>query len=72
LQTEITLLCSAPGIVDLAAAGVYNDAQIQGAYPVTKEEWKADPSYFCFISRSSGDVMTGSVAVPPVPPATNG
>lgn len=68
LQAEIGLLCSAPGVVDLAAAGVYNDAQVQGAYPVTNEEWKADPSYYCFISRSSGEPMTGSVAAPPIVP----
>lgn len=68
LATQISLLCSAPGVVDLAAAGAYNDAQIQGSYPVTEEQWDADPSYYCFVSRSSGEPLTGSVAVPQVAP----
>jgi hypothetical protein len=70
LQTQISLLCSAPGVVDLAAAGVYSDVQIQGSYPVTEEQWDADPSYYCFVSRSSGEPLTGSVAVPPPAPVT--
>jgi hypothetical protein len=68
LQAQISLLCSAPGVVDLAAAGVYTDAQIQGSYPVTEEQWDRDPSYYCFVSRSSGEPLTGSVAIPRVEP----
>ncbi len=68
LAAQISLLCSAPGVVDLAAAGVYSDAQIQGSYPVTAEQWDADPSYYCFVSRSSGEPLTGSVAIPRVAP----
>jgi hypothetical protein len=67
LQAQIAILCSARGIIDLAAAGAYTDAQIQGAYPVTEEQWDADPSYYCFVSRSSGESLTGSVAVPQAP-----
>jgi hypothetical protein len=70
LQAQISLLCSAPGVVDLAAAGAYSDAQIQGSYPVTEEQWELDPSYYCFVSRSSGEPLTASVAVPrTAPPA---
>jgi hypothetical protein len=77
LDAQISLLCSAPGVVDLAAAGAYSDAQIQGSYPVTEEQWDADPSYYCFVSRSSGEPLTGSVAIPrqpaePVQPAPEG
>ena len=68
LKAQISLLCSAPGVVDLAAAGVYNDAQIQGSYPVTAEQWDADPSYYCFVSRSSGEPLTGTVAIPRAAP----
>ena len=67
LQAQISLLCSAPGVVDLAAAGAYTDAQFQGSYPVTEEQWNEDPSYYCFVDRSSGEPMTVSVAVPPPP-----
>ncbi len=70
LQAQMALLCAAPGVIDLAAAGVYNDAQVQGSFPVTPDEWaKGQHDYFCFVSRSSGQPLTGSVAVPPPAPA---
>lgn len=68
LAAQIPLLCSAPGVIDLAAAGAYSDMQIQGSYPVTEEQWDADPSYYCFVSRSSGEPLTSSVAIPRVAP----
>lgn len=70
LAAQISILCSAPGVVDLAAAGAYSDAQIQGSYPVTEAQWDADPSYYCFVSRSSGEPLTGSVAIPRAAPVT--
>lgn len=69
LQAQISLLCSAPGVVDLAAASPYTDAQFQGSYPVTEEQWQEDPTYYCFVNRSSGEPLTGSVAVPQQPAA---
>ena len=70
LQAQISLLCAAPGVLDLGAAGQYADAQVQGSYPVTAEQWTAGQhDYFCFISRSSGQPLTGSVAVPKAAPA---
>lgn len=64
LQAQISLRCSAPGVLDLAAAGAYTDAQLQGSYPVTDAQWDAGQhDYFCFVSRSSGQPLTGSVAV---------
>lgn len=69
LAARITLLCSAPGVVDLATAGGIGDAQVQGAYPATEEQWDADPSYYCFFSRASGEPLTVSVAIPPVAPS---
>ena len=66
LQTQISLLCGAPGVLDLAAAGRYADAQVQASYPVTEAEWTAGQhDYFCFISRSSGQLLTGSLAAAP-------
>jgi hypothetical protein len=67
LATQISLLCSAAGVVDLDAARAYSDAQIEGSYPVTEEQWDADPSYYCFVSRSSGEPLTGSIATPVTP-----
>ncbi|MEO6115677.1 MAG: hypothetical protein ABIP33_04775 [Pseudolysinimonas sp.] len=71
LQAQISLLCAAPGVINLAAAGAYSDAQVQGSYPVNEDEWaNGEHDYFCFVSRMSGQPLTGSVAVPPPAPAT--
>jgi hypothetical protein len=64
LQGQISLLCSAAGVIDYAAARAYTDVQVQGSYPMTEEQWETDPSYYCFVSRSSGEPLTTSVAVP--------
>jgi hypothetical protein len=70
LQGQLSLLCTAPGVVDLAAAGQFTDVQFQGSYPATQEQWDAgDRSYYCFVSRSSGEPLTGSLAIPQAPPA---
>lgn len=68
IASEIGLLCSAPGVVDFGAAAPFTDLQIQGAYPVSGEQWAAgNRDYFCFASRSSGEQLTGSVAGTPAP-----
>lgn len=69
LQAQISLLCAAPGVINLAAAGAYSDAQVQGSYAVTEQEWAdGQHDYFCFVSRKSGQPLTGSVALPHTPP----
>lgn len=71
LQSQISLLCAAPGVIDLAAAGAYSDAQVQGSYAVDDQQWaEGEHDYFCFVSRSSGQPLTGSVAVPHTAPVT--
>ena len=71
LQAQMSLLCAAPGVINLAAAGAYSDAQVQGSYAVTEDEWaQGEHDYFCFVSRKSGQPLTGSVAVPRAAPAT--
>lgn len=63
LQAQINLLCTATGVIDLSTAGAYNDIQFQAAYPVTEKEWTSGyHDYFCFVNRSSGGPITGSVA----------
>lgn len=65
LSGQINALCSAPGVIDLAAAGGYSDLQVQGSYPVTEEQWAAGAHYyFCFVSLASGEPITASVAGP--------
>ncbi|MHB1171031.1 MAG: hypothetical protein ACYCZY_00755 [Lacisediminihabitans sp.] len=69
LQTQINLLCTAPGVINLAAAGAYSDIQFVASYPATDQQWAdGDRSYFCFLTRSSGQPITGSVAVPQAAP----
>ena len=66
IAAEIGLLCSAPGVVDFGAAAPFTDLQVQGAYPVSGEQWAAgNRDYFCFASRSSGEPLTTSVATAP-------
>lgn len=64
LQAQISLLCGAPGVIDLVAASQFLDVQVQGSFPVTEEQWdEGQQDYFCFVSRSSGEVLTGTLAV---------
>jgi hypothetical protein len=66
LQAQINLLCTAPGVINLAAAGAYTDIQFQGAYAADAKEWMSGQhDYFCFVTRSSGQPLTASVATPP-------
>jgi hypothetical protein len=63
LASQINVLCSRPGVLNLGAAGQYDDAQVQGSYPVTDKQWKSGQrSYYCFVSRASGQPITGSLA----------
>lgn len=70
LQKRINLLCTPPTIINYAAAGAFPDVQVAASYPATEEEWDAGARhYFCFVSRSSGEPLTASIAVPQVAPA---
>ena len=54
---------AAPGVIDLAAASRYTDAQLEASYPVSAAQWDAgDHWYYCFVTRSSKQPLTGSVA----------
>jgi hypothetical protein len=66
LQAQITLLCTAPGVLNLATAGAYSDIQFQAAYAANADEWKSGQhDYFCFVNRSGADPITGSIAGTP-------
>ena len=70
LAAQMLLLCSGPGVLNLSAAGGLTDIVVQGAFPVSAEAWdEGEQDYFCFVSRSSGEPLTGSLAVPVAPPA---
>jgi hypothetical protein len=65
LASEINLLCSAPGVIDLAAARAFPDLQVQGSFPVTDEQWTGGQRhYYCFVSRAGGEPLTATVAGP--------
>ncbi|BDZ45289.1 septum formation family protein [Naasia aerilata] len=63
LTAQLNLRCTAPEVLDLGAAGAYADVQFQASYPAGEEQWRSgDRAYFCFVSRSSGQPLTGSIA----------
>jgi hypothetical protein len=63
ILSQIYLWCSAPGVLDGDAASGYSDLQVQGTYPVSEEQWNdGQRSYYCFVNRSSGEPLTGSIA----------
>ncbi|MEO6942144.1 MAG: hypothetical protein ABI238_06045 [Terrimesophilobacter sp.] len=69
LQSQVNLLCTSPRVVDYAKAKVYSDIQFQASFAVSADEWNAgNHDYYCFLSRSTGGSLTGSVAVPQVAP----
>ena len=62
IQSQITLLCTAQGILNLALAGTYNDLLVQASYPATAAQWNSGQrDYFCFITRTGGQPITGSL-----------
>ena len=70
LQSQINLLCTTPSVIDLAAAGQFSDIQFQASFAATERQWlDGDHDYYCFVSRSGGDPLTASIAVPQAPPA---
>ena len=70
LQARMNLLCSSPENIDYAAASQFSDIQISSSFAGTEDDWKSgNRNYFCFVSRSSGEPLTASVAMPARAPA---
>jgi hypothetical protein len=66
LQTQINVLCSAPTVINFAAAGAYKDIQFAASYPANEKQWAdGGHNYYCFVTRSSGEPLAASVAVTP-------
>lgn len=69
LQKRINLLCTAPTIIDYAKAGAATDIQVTASFPVDAEDWNSgNRTFFCFVSRSGGEDLTQSIAIPQVAP----
>ena len=67
LQKRINLLCTPPTVIDYSKAGAFTDIQVTASFAATAEDWnEGNRTYFCFINRSSGQDLTGSVSVPQV------
>ena len=64
IVSQLNLACTAPTVLDYAAASTYPDIQWQASYPVSDAQWaEGQRDYSCFITRSSGEQLTGSVQV---------
>lgn len=65
LETQVTDLCGAPGLLNWDWVAVWNeDVQIDLRYPNTAAQWEAGArSYYCFVYTYSRHELTGS-AVP--------
>jgi hypothetical protein len=68
LQAQAIASCRTGGIFDPAVVSALTDAVVQASYP-TQEVWdEGGRDYFCFVSRSSGEPITGDLALPQVAP----
>ena len=65
ITAQLNLACTAPTVLDFAAAAAYPDVQWQASYPVSDAQWAAGQrEYSCFVTRSSGEKLTGSIQAP--------
>ncbi len=69
LQSQVNLLCTAPTVVDYSKANAYTDVQFEASYAISEDDWfNGNHSYYCFLTRGSGEDITGSIAMPQVAP----
>ncbi|TAL46086.1 MAG: hypothetical protein EPN91_00900 [Salinibacterium sp.] len=67
LLSKANLACSASTVIDYAAANVYKDVQVSASFAADQSEWDdGNHSFLCYVSRSSGETFTTSIAMPPV------
>jgi hypothetical protein len=72
LQTRALTLCRAPGIFSSDVSDLKKDAQITVSFTLAAEDWDAGDRHFsCFLSRVSGDPITGDMALPQQAPETD-
>jgi len=65
IASQMNLLCTAPGIIDVAAVSGIEDLQVQAAFPVTEEQWAdGERTYYCFANRAGGEPLTAGIAGP--------
>lgn len=65
LSARMNLLCTAPSVVDYAVAGAFSDIQVEASFAVDAADWESgNRTYFCFLSRTSGEPFSASIALP--------
>ncbi len=63
LATQAASRCQADEALDVTAAAAYGDAQVQGSYAPDQATWDQGNRFlWCFVTRSSGQPLTGSLA----------
>jgi hypothetical protein len=67
VQAQVLNLCRAGGIFSSAAAAI-KDGVVAASYP-TEEQWNEGVrAYYCFVTRSSGEPITGDITLPQTAP----
>ena len=62
---EITPLCTAPTAINYSIAGRSTDIQLSFSYPPNQNSWSnGDRTYYCFVTRESGNKLPGNLAIP--------
>ncbi|MFJ4295084.1 septum formation family protein [Curtobacterium sp. NPDC089689] len=63
LAAQAAEQCQTSAALDTAAAGSVGDVQVQGAYAPDESTWQQGDTFIsCFVTRSSGQELTGSLA----------
>ncbi|WP_144762131.1 septum formation family protein [Curtobacterium sp. 9128] len=63
VQTQAATQCQSAAGLDLTGAAKYGDVQVQGVYPPDQASWdQGDRFWSCFVTRSGGGALTGSLA----------
>jgi len=63
LAAQAAKTCQTAQAIDTAAAAKVGDVQVQGAYAPDQTTWDQGNTFIsCFATRSSGDMLTGSLA----------
>lgn len=69
LNARMNALCTDPAVIDYNQTSGIPDLQFAASFAVDEAEWRdGHRDYFCFVNRSSGEPVTGTVAHPQVAP----
>ncbi|MDH6182492.1 hypothetical protein M2152_002674 [Microbacteriaceae bacterium SG_E_30_P1] len=65
LATRVGTLCADPTVINYGVAGSAQDIQISASFAVDSAEWDSgNRTFFCFVNRSTGADLPGSIAQP--------